>query len=345
MHDAASSGDLVTLKRLILHGHDVNLKAGLSYNTPLICAAGKGHTDCVEYLLQNGAQLDLKDQSGESALHMAALGGHLEVMKRLVDGGADVNQWDRWERTPLMWAVDRGHTEFVEYLLQIGAQVDKKDHLGCTALHLAADRGHLEVMKRLVDGRADVNQRDRKLNRTPLMYAAELGHRDCVEYLIQNYAEMDVFTAAILGDLKELKRLIDAGQDVNQRDRKSDRTPRMYAAELGHTDCVQYLIQNGAHADEGHNAFVELLQKAAWTSNEAAGTSDEAAWTSDEAADEAAWTSDEAAGTSNKGKHCMKSLKSKISFLFSTRVHIHGGVICIAICLFVCDLTKILSLT
>ena len=78
------------------------------------------------------------------------------------------------------------------------------------------------------------------------------------------------------GDLKTLKRLLEAGHDVNQRDGRG-RTPLMWAAEKGHTECVEYLIQNGAQLDlknydgwtalrlaseKGHDSTVKLLQAA-----------------------------------------------------------------------------------
>ena len=91
--DAARLGHLEELKRLVKAGHDVNQRgSGVGKWTPLMWAARKGHKDCVQYLMQNGAQLDLKDEYGWTALHRAANGGHLEVMKRLVEAGQDVNQ-------------------------------------------------------------------------------------------------------------------------------------------------------------------------------------------------------------------------------------------------------------
>ena len=258
MCDAAENGDLETLKRLLEAGHDVNQRDGVWKRTPLMWAAVKGHTVCVGYLLQNGARLNLEDRERRTALHLAADGGYLEVIKRLVEVGHDVNQRDEEERTPLILAAMKGHTVCVEYLIQNCAQLDLKDKDGLTALHRAAVRGHLEVMKRLVGAGQDVNQRDRGTERTPLMCAAVWGHTDCVEYLIQKGAQLDLeeknnqtalHYAAMGGRLEVMKRLVDAGQDVNQRDELGERTPLMLAAWQGRTDCVEYLIQKGAQLD------------------------------------------------------------------------------------------------
>ncbi len=147
MFDAAKIGMLEWLKRLVDGGGDVNQRDGYLKRTPLMWAAGNGHTDCVEYLIQNGAKLDLKDEDGWTALHYAALGGHLEVMKKLVEGGQDVNEGDFRGRTPLMLAARRGRTDCVEYLLQNGARLHLKDNKYKTALNYAA--GHSSTVKLL----------------------------------------------------------------------------------------------------------------------------------------------------------------------------------------------------
>ena len=313
---AAMIGDVEKMKSLVEGGQDVNQR-DWEERTPLMWAAREGHTDCVKYLIQNGAEMDV---------FTAAMIGDMAEIKRLVEAGHDVNQRDEWERTPLMWAAREGHTDCVKYLLQNGAQLDLTDHVGNTALHLAAEGGHLEVLKRLVEAGQDVNQRDGWFKRTPLMRAAVEGHTDCVEYLIQNGAQLNLkdyerktplmraamegrtdcvkyllqngaqldltdhvgntalHLAAEGGHLEVLKRLVEAGQDVNQRDGWFKRTPLMRAAVEGHTDCVEYLIQNGAQLDlkeisglfgimfgktalqlaseEGHDSTVKLLQAA-----------------------------------------------------------------------------------
>ncbi len=147
MHDAAKKGGLKKLKRLVEAGHDVNQRDGWMATIPLMYAAMRGHTDCVEYLLQNGAQLDLKDRDGKTALHLAADGGHLEVIKKLVEKGQDVNRKDWGETTPLMEASGKGHTDCVNWLLENGAQVDMEDILGRKAFDLASQKSTLRLLR------------------------------------------------------------------------------------------------------------------------------------------------------------------------------------------------------
>ena len=98
MWDAAATGDLEKLKRLVEGGYNVNQK-DRRQRTPLIWAAEVGHPDCVEYLLKNGAQVDLKDEWGSKSLdrhesvllqafNLASLRGHgstVELLQTAVD--------------------------------------------------------------------------------------------------------------------------------------------------------------------------------------------------------------------------------------------------------------------
>ncbi len=50
-------------------------------------AAEKGHTDCVEFLLQNGAQLDMEDEAGDTALHLASHSSTVKLLQTATDKG------------------------------------------------------------------------------------------------------------------------------------------------------------------------------------------------------------------------------------------------------------------
>ena len=82
MCDAAATGDLEKLKRLLQAGEYVNQRVEYS-KTSLMVAAENGHTDCVEYLLQNGAQLYLEDYNGMTAFDLASRRGHGSTVKLL----------------------------------------------------------------------------------------------------------------------------------------------------------------------------------------------------------------------------------------------------------------------
>eukprot|EP00980_Cylindrotheca_fusiformis_P010512 scaffold2331_cov126-Cylindrotheca_fusiformis.AAC.2 len=88
---------------------------------------------CVEYLLQAGASLAMRDGNKQSVLHCAARSGHCELLKYIgnswieMHGDGDkksakhfFNWRDHWMRTAVHWAVLNGHVGSLEILLELG---------------------------------------------------------------------------------------------------------------------------------------------------------------------------------------------------------------------------------
>jgi TonB family protein len=75
-----------------------------------------GHDDIVELLLEAGASVDRQDESGETALHLAARHGRTAAARLLLQAGADFGLRDAEERTPLYRAIERHHADVIEML-------------------------------------------------------------------------------------------------------------------------------------------------------------------------------------------------------------------------------------
>jgi Ankyrin repeats (3 copies) len=91
--------------------------------TPLMQAAANGDTKEVQKLLAAGADVNARDQSGQTALIIACRTPHVppELVKALVAAGADVNTRSRNDYTALSWATTRGNTEVIRVLRRSGA--------------------------------------------------------------------------------------------------------------------------------------------------------------------------------------------------------------------------------
>jgi ankyrin repeat protein len=112
---------------------------------------------CVNYLINNGADLRAKDKKGISVLTHAARTGNLNVVRNLVGNGADVHVKSPRGITPLYAAAINGHTDIVEFLLAQDADIDTRLSDGETPLMAAVWNGQVETVALLIHKGADVN--------------------------------------------------------------------------------------------------------------------------------------------------------------------------------------------
>tara|TARA_B100000683_G_scaffold114242_1_gene112397 strand:+ start:3435 stop:3869 length:435 start_codon:yes stop_codon:yes gene_type:complete len=104
---------------------------GLDEWTPLHAAANK---ETVELLIDKGADINAKDDTGGTPLFWAALEGNEEVAELLIRQGADVNAAGPKGRTALHWAVAMAQKKSVELLIGESADVNAKDVIYGTPL-------------------------------------------------------------------------------------------------------------------------------------------------------------------------------------------------------------------
>ncbi|WP_410525987.1 ankyrin repeat domain-containing protein [Rickettsia endosymbiont of Cantharis rufa] len=78
----------------------MNTKEIYSY-TPLHFAANYGNYFIVALLLSYGANPNIQNNNGETALHFAAINGCVRTIECLIKSGAIIDSFDKFERTPL----------------------------------------------------------------------------------------------------------------------------------------------------------------------------------------------------------------------------------------------------
>lgn len=142
-----------------LVSHTINLT---DFMTPQMLAQLKPRFEpqkelCVNYLINNGADIRAKDKKGISILTHAARTGNLNVIKNLVGNGANVHVKSPRGITPLYAAAINGHNDIVEFLLSQGAEIDVKLNDGETPLMAAVWNGQVETVALLIHKGADVN--------------------------------------------------------------------------------------------------------------------------------------------------------------------------------------------
>jgi len=221
---------------LVEQGADVNAKDDDGNTALMLAVDEQNNGDIVKCLVEHGADINAKNDDGETALIWAALdSGNENVVKYLVEKGADVNIKGEEGQTPLMCAALRSNNgNVVKYLVEHGADVNAKSGRGNTALIYAVGRKNNEdAVKCLVEHGADINARDDDGN-TALMLAVEKNNGDIVKYLVEH------------------------GADVNAKD-EDGYTAFMRAVE-SNEDIVKYLVEHGADinakSNEGHTALM-----------------------------------------------------------------------------------------
>jgi hypothetical protein len=135
IHDTAAAGDLEKVKALLGQNPALVFSKAEKYSggTPLHLAAGFGHKEVVQLLLDFKAEVDAKNKNGYTPLYVAARSGQKDVVELLLAHGADINAKDNNGQTPLDAVLSeisnhrmpdrlRGQEEVVELLRQHGGQ-------------------------------------------------------------------------------------------------------------------------------------------------------------------------------------------------------------------------------
>ena len=265
------------LSCLIENGADVNLSTD-NNRTPLMTACEYGHVNTVTFLIEHGANVNLQDRDGLTAVHYAVRGSQAcEILSCLMENGADVDTKTFDDCTPLMIAAEIGDTKVATFLIEHGANVDLPDKIGATALCYALKcPGNLcEVGSCLIENGADINACINYNCCTPLMMACEKTVNDqlnALTFLIEHGAIVnlqDIHGSTALHYVVQensgfhepyevLDYLIQNGADINAQSNHG-RTPLMRAIDLSEEDTASFLIKQGANLDlqdkNGDTAF------------------------------------------------------------------------------------------
>ena len=282
MISAAESGDNEGVIRLLKEGAEVT-SMNRKGNTGLHLSARCGYDNVLRTILAHGIDVNLRGYRQRTALMWAAVRGHLTSLQILLDNGADLHIKNKgW--TSLMYAAENNHPEIVAELLARGADEKAVNIDGESAMHLAEECNNHDVVRmlkasgneeilnqemvtaakegkeKLVTGiiraGADLETKD-KHNDTGLHLSALNGHESVVRVILQNGIGVNIrgyddwtplHSAAQSGHFRIAKLLMDHKADLNLQS-STGWTALMLAANNGHANIVMELLERGADRD------------------------------------------------------------------------------------------------
>lgn len=209
----------------------------------------EGHTclhlevlqDCdaqaIEHIIKSGCGVNIVDNQGRSALHLAVEKGNAAMVTALISQGADIEAFTTDGYSPLMVAGRHGKPEAIAALIEAGARVSLSNDKQQTALHFSVGGGCPRCVQQLLSARAKINYKDTESN-TALILAAKLANPDITAMLLNERANPNIKDA--LG-----------------------KTALHWAAETGADEVVRVLMAGGVDAEiqdkAGHTPFVKAL--------------------------------------------------------------------------------------
>jgi hypothetical protein len=123
----------------------------LTPNERLLDAAANGNFTGVRSALDNGANINVQNSNGATALiYAAGRSGNLEMVRYLVERGADLNLRNNSGMTALHIAFDWNRTVIARYLIDSGINVNARNNAGKTALNMAYEKGEMELYNYLI---------------------------------------------------------------------------------------------------------------------------------------------------------------------------------------------------
>ena len=216
IHEAAKSGNIEVIREAINAGVYLNEKTEVWMYTPLHIASAEGHREIVELLITKGADVNIKNYYGFTALDEASRYNHLKCVKLLqkygvkhgsirnavefgtidavkefLKAGENINEGlAKGGPTPLHYAAQHDRKEIAKLLITKGADLSMSTRDGQTPLHITALYNHLKVAELLIEYGADVNAKANN-GRTPLHFASAKNNNEIARLLISKSANVN----------------------------------------------------------------------------------------------------------------------------------------------------------
>jgi ankyrin repeat protein len=187
--EAIEKKDSALINKAVQNGAGKTIKGIYGGNLFHILDHTLASEDFILLLKRKGFSIDESDDYGNSPLHFAILTGRNDYARSLINQGADINIKNRSDLSPLHLAVLLNNTGLVKDLLRRGAELNQKGKNGYSPLHIASELNYAEAALNLLNSGAEIRiKTDQKL--TPKAIAKIQKNTDIVK-LIRNKNSFD----------------------------------------------------------------------------------------------------------------------------------------------------------
>jgi cytohesin len=257
---ATAAGNLDEIRSLLKASPDLASAKDAYNQTPLHLAAGmspleKGGfvpTNCLamaELFLAGKADVNARDNGGETPLLRAIRYDHKDVVELLLANKASPNLSDINGMTPLHFAAKLNRLDLVELLLANKAALNATNSEGQTPLNLAVEQGITKATEKNED----------YLGRLMPDMKVERANMDVARLLLSSNAAYNLNDAAAVGDFGKAQALLSQHPALASSTNRTGRTPLHYAAFGGWSDIVELLLAARADVNaKDRHAFTPL---------------------------------------------------------------------------------------
>ncbi|GFS93161.1 ankyrin-3 [Nephila pilipes] len=255
LHGAAENGHMNVVKVLLENGFEMNATRKGTVMTPLHCAVLNDHWETAQLLLLKAAYPNAQDLYGRTPLHYAAERGNIDLVESLLDENADIFIKDYKNKTVIELTVDCNQLEIFKLFFFKGViDVDFKGYLDRSLLHQCALTGSLEMTEYLVESGANIHAKCRDGHK-PIHLAAVMGFVKIVEFYLDHNIRVNdlngnnltlLHIASECGKANVAELLIKRSANINVSDLNGT-APIHLAALNGHIGVLEILIHNGAY--------------------------------------------------------------------------------------------------